>query len=77
MANILKALYLSWQVLMLLLDEVSPPPRVVPATVSPGLAGKVSVHDIFPLALGGVIHMRGLRMAVSEHFLIITDNKAQ
>lgn len=57
---------------MLLLEEVSPPPRVVPATVTPGLAGKVNVQEIFPFALGGVIHVNGLLMAVSEHFLMTT-----
>ena len=57
---------------MLLLDEVSPPPSVVPATVMPGLAGNVKVQDCLLEARDGVIQVKGLRMAVSEHFLIRT-----
>lgn len=60
---------------MLLLDEVRPPPIVVPATVIPGLAGKVRVQDCLLDARDGVIHVSGLRMAVSEHFFIKTLNK--
>ena len=67
--------YLSWQVLMLLVEAVNPPPIVVPATVRPGLAGKVRVQEIFPFALGGVIQVNGLLMAVSEHFLMTTKHQ--
>lgn len=65
--------HLSWQVRMLLLDAVNPPPKVVLPTVTPGLAGKVSVHVVLLVARFGVIHVNGLRMAVSEHFLIWTE----
>ncbi len=60
---------------MLLLDEVNPPPSVVPATVMPGLAGKVKVQDCLLDARDGVCQVKGLRMAVSEHFLIKTAIK--
>lgn len=57
---------------MLLLDDVRPPPIVVPATVRPGLAGKVKVHDTLLKARGGGDQVMGLRIAVSEHFLMLT-----
>lgn len=53
---------------MAVLDEVRPAEIVVPATVSPGLAGKVKVHEILLLARGGVLQVIGVRIAVSEHF---------
>lgn len=59
---------------MLLLEEVKPPPIVVPATVMPGLAGKVKVQDCLLDARDGVVHIKGLRIAVSEHFLIMTEH---
>lgn len=64
--------YLSWQLRILLLEEVKPPPIVVPATVIPGLAGNVKVQDCLLDARDGVIQVSGLRIAVSEHFLIMT-----
>jgi hypothetical protein len=60
---------------MLLLEEVNPPPIVVPPTLIPGLAGKVNVQDCLLDARDGVIHIKGLRIAVSEHFLIITGRE--
>ena len=39
---------------MALVDEVNPPAIVVPATVSPGLAGKVSVQEaLLVIRFGG------------------------
>ena len=66
---------MSWQLRMLLLEEVNPPPIVVPPTLIPGLAGKVNVQDCLLDARDGVIHIKGLRIAVSEHFLIITGRE--
>ena len=60
---------------MLLLEEVKPPPMVVPPTLIPGLAGNVSVQDCLLDARDGVIHIKGLRIAVSEHFLIMTGKE--
>lgn len=62
---------------MLLLDEVNPPPIVVPPTLIPGLAGNVKVQDCLLDARDGVIHIKGLRIAVSEHFLIMTDERKE
>ncbi len=62
---------------MLLLEDVRPPPIVVPATVRPGLAGKVKVHDTLLKARAGGDQVTGLRMAVSEHFLILTNYKKE
>jgi len=62
---------------MLLLEDVRPPPIVVPATVRPGLAGKVKVQDTLLKARAGGDQVTGLRMAVSEHFLILTNYKKE
>jgi len=65
--------YFNWQLRMAVLEEVRPAEIVVPATVSPGLAGKVKVHEILLLARGGVLQVIGVRIAVSEHFWILTE----
>ena len=57
---------------MSLLTEVNPPETVAPATVMPGLAEKVKVHEILLAARGGTCQINGLRVAVSEHFLTKT-----